>query len=55
MRNGELPTDEAAAVERIRPGQVRVVEGRGDNLKVTRPDDISVAEAILARRAEGRA
>jgi 2-C-methyl-D-erythritol 4-phosphate cytidylyltransferase len=52
---GELPTDEAAAVERIRPGEVRVVEGRSDNLKITRPDDIAIAEAILAQRAEGRA
>lgn len=55
LEAGNLPTDEAAAVERIRPGEVRVVEGRGDNLKITRPDDIAIAEAILAKRAEGRA
>jgi 2-C-methyl-D-erythritol 4-phosphate cytidylyltransferase len=55
LETGNLPTDEAAAVERIRPGEVRVVEGRGDNLKITRPDDIAIAEAILAKRAEGRA
>ena len=52
---GELPTDEASAVERVRPGEVRVVEGRSDNMKITRPDDIAVAESILARRMEGRA
>jgi len=50
-----LPTDEASAVERVRPGEVRVVEGRSDNMKITRPDDIAVAESILARRMEGRA
>lgn len=55
IASGDLPTDEAAAVERIRPGRVRVVEGRSDNLKITRPDDIASAEAILTRRAEGRA
>ncbi|HEX5340820.1 MAG TPA: 2-C-methyl-D-erythritol 4-phosphate cytidylyltransferase [Gammaproteobacteria bacterium] len=51
----QLPTDEAAAMERIQPGQVRMVEGRSDNLKITRPDDIAAAEAILARRAQGHA
>lgn len=55
INTGELPTDEAAAVERVRPGQVRVVEGRSDNLKITRPDDIAMAEAILTGRAEGHA
>jgi len=53
--SGDLPTDEASAVERLRPGDVRVVEGRSDNMKITRPDDIAVAESILARRQEGRA
>lgn len=53
--SGDLPTDEASAVERVRPGEVRAVEGRSDNMKITRPDDIAVAESILARRQEGRA
>jgi 2-C-methyl-D-erythritol 4-phosphate cytidylyltransferase len=55
ISSGQLPTDEATAVERIRPGQVRVVEGRSDNLKITRPDDIAMAEAILAGRNAGHA
>jgi 2-C-methyl-D-erythritol 4-phosphate cytidylyltransferase len=47
---GEPPSDEAGALERIgKP--VQVVEGRTDNIKITRPDDIALAEAILAHRA----
>jgi 2-C-methyl-D-erythritol 4-phosphate cytidylyltransferase len=44
------PTDEAAAVEQLglKP---RVVAGSRENLKVTWPDDLALAEAILARRA----
>jgi 2-C-methyl-D-erythritol 4-phosphate cytidylyltransferase len=39
-------TDEAAAVELLglRP---RLVRGRGDNLKVTHPEDLVLAGAIL--------
>lgn len=49
---GRIPTDEAAAVETRYPGQVRVVEGRSDNIKITRPSDLALAEAILARCAQ---
>ena len=44
------PTDEAAAVEQLglKP---RVVAGSRENLKVTWPEDVGIAEAILARRA----
>ena len=44
------PTDEAAAVEQLglRP---RVVAGSRENLKVTWPEDVAIAEAILGRRA----
>jgi 2-C-methyl-D-erythritol 4-phosphate cytidylyltransferase len=46
---GELVTDEAAAVERA--GLVpRMVEGSVDNIKVTRPQDLPLAEFFLARR-----
>lgn len=43
-------TDEAAAVEAAghRP---RVVAGRRDNIKITWPGDLALAEAILARQA----
>ena len=43
----EPATDDAAMVER-RGGQVRVFLGSRYNIKVTTPDDLSMAEAILA-------
>lgn len=46
----EAPSDEAGALERLHK-PVKVVEGRSDNIKITRPDDIALAEAILAHRA----
>jgi 2-C-methyl-D-erythritol 4-phosphate cytidylyltransferase len=44
-----LVTDEASAVEQmgLRP---RLVTGSRENLKVTYPEDVAMAEAILARR-----
>jgi 2-C-methyl-D-erythritol 4-phosphate cytidylyltransferase len=44
------PTDEAAAVEQLglKP---RVVTGSRENLKVTWPEDLAIAEGILRRRA----
>lgn len=46
---GALVTDEASAMERLgeRP---RLVEGRGDNLKITHPEDLAHAELILRAR-----
>jgi 2-C-methyl-D-erythritol 4-phosphate cytidylyltransferase len=43
------PTDEAAAVEQLglKP---RVVAGSRENLKVTWPEDVAIAEDILRRR-----
>src|SRR5690606_2268647 len=43
-------TDEAAAIEAmgLRP---RLVRGRGDNIKITHPEDRGLAAAILAARA----
>jgi 2-C-methyl-D-erythritol 4-phosphate cytidylyltransferase len=43
------PTDEAAAVEQLglKP---RIVAGSGENLKVTWPEDVAIAEGILRRR-----
>lgn len=46
-------TDDAFLVEWM-GHSVRVVEGSGDNIKVTRPEDLVIAEAILAGRANGR-
>jgi 2-C-methyl-D-erythritol 4-phosphate cytidylyltransferase len=45
-------TDDAALVERHGGVQVRMVDEGGSNLKVTRPSDVRLAEAILAARAE---
>lgn len=44
-------TDDAALVERVADGvRVRMVDAGPDNLKVTRPGDLGVAEAILLSR-----
>jgi 2-C-methyl-D-erythritol 4-phosphate cytidylyltransferase len=46
-------TDDSALVERTGSGvRVKLVDAGPSNLKVTRPEDVSVAEAILRRRAE---
>ena len=47
-RDGVEPTDDAMAVERLgrRP---RLVEGREDNIKVTTPADLTIAQVLLAR------
>lgn len=47
---GLVATDEAMAVERLgcRP---RLVEGREDNLKVTTPVDLALADFLLSRRS----
>ncbi len=47
---GELVTDEAQAIERS--GLVpRVVAGHADNIKITHPADLALAELILAAQA----
>jgi 2-C-methyl-D-erythritol 4-phosphate cytidylyltransferase len=45
-------TDDAALVEAV-GGQVVVVEGDPANLKITGPDDLVRAEALLTRRNPG--
>ena len=49
-RARSAPTDEASAVEQmgLKP---RVVTGSRENLKVTWPEDLAIAESILERRA----
>jgi len=44
------PTDDAALHERY-IGPVPLVRGDDTNLKITTPDDLEIAEAILSRRA----
>jgi 2-C-methyl-D-erythritol 4-phosphate cytidylyltransferase len=45
---GVLATDDAAVYERY-AGPVRVVPGAPENLKVTRPGDLEIAEVLLRR------
>ncbi len=49
IAEGVPPTDEAAAMERAgwRP---RLVQGRPDNIKLTHPGDLALAEFFLTRR-----
>jgi 2-C-methyl-D-erythritol 4-phosphate cytidylyltransferase len=46
-------TDEATLVER-NGGVVRVFEGSPTNLKITTPDDLAIARAMLHARASSR-
>jgi 2-C-methyl-D-erythritol 4-phosphate cytidylyltransferase len=51
--DGVSDTDDSALVERI-GGEVMMVEGAPHNLKVTRPEDLPLAEFFLAMTEEGR-
>ena len=42
----KLPTDEASAIE-FAGFSAQVVEGRQDNIKITRREDLAIAEAIM--------
>jgi 2-C-methyl-D-erythritol 4-phosphate cytidylyltransferase/2-C-methyl-D-erythritol 2,4-cyclodiphosphate synthase len=50
--DGFLGTDDASLVERA-GGDVRVLEGPRDNIKLTLPEDVAFAEAALSRRGQG--
>jgi len=50
--DGFLGTDESSLVERLGVG-VRLVEGSYENIKITTPGDVPVAELILAGRTSG--
>ena len=45
-------TDDAMVVERFGGARVRLVEGSYENLKVTTPEDLILAEALLQRRSK---
>lgn len=51
LAGGFLVTDEASAVEHagLRP---RLIEGHADNIKVTRPEDLALAQFFLSTRGE---
>jgi 2-C-methyl-D-erythritol 4-phosphate cytidylyltransferase len=50
-RSNFLGTDDSVLVERI-GGRVKVIEGSRENLKITTPEDIAIAESILKKRAK---
>ncbi len=47
---GILATDDASLVEKM-GGEVRVVRGTSDNIKITTPEDLLLAEGILRSRS----
>lgn len=51
LGQSENVTDEASAME-LAGYQPLMVEGRSDNIKVTRPEDLALAEAILQRQEQ---
>ncbi|HCB14804.1 MAG TPA: 2-C-methyl-D-erythritol 4-phosphate cytidylyltransferase, partial [Gammaproteobacteria bacterium] len=54
MKSGLLVTDEATAME-VAGFAPRLIEGRADNLKITRPEDLALAEFYLTRRSASSA
>lgn len=49
LSDGFLVTDEASAIEHMGL-QPKIIEGRADNIKITRPDDLSLAAMYLAQQ-----
>lgn len=49
--DGEVITDEASAIELAGKASL-LVQGRADNIKVTQPDDLAMAEFILMKQQE---
>jgi 2-C-methyl-D-erythritol 4-phosphate cytidylyltransferase len=49
IRRGDTVTDEAGAIERLGL-HPKIVEGRPDNIKITRPEDLPLAEYFLERQ-----
>ena len=49
LRNNQLVTDDASAME-LAGKAPKMVEGHGDNLKITRPQDLRLAELYLAEQ-----
>ena len=50
IENDVLVTDEASAVE-YAGHQPKLVEGHPDNIKITTPDDLPLAECFLTKLA----
>lgn len=49
LGTGQLVTDEASAMEAVGKAP-RMVEGHGDNIKITRPQDLQLAELYLTQQ-----
>jgi len=47
--NGAQVTDEASAIEQLNQA-VTIVEGRADNIKITSPDDLALAEFYMEQQ-----
>ena len=52
LTEGRLVTDEASAME-LAGERPLLVEGAGDNLKITRPEDLALAAFYLGQQQEG--
>lgn len=50
LKNNQLVTDEASAME-LAGKAPKMVEGHGDNIKITRPQDLRLAELYLAEQS----
>ena len=53
LADGELVTDEASAMERA-GAQVRLVEGHVDNIKITHPQDLLLANLYLSGQEDSQ-
>ena len=51
IAGGATITDDCSAVERMGK-EVHLTEGSEENIKITTPVDLAIAEAILQRRGE---
>lgn len=49
IKDGFLATDDCGLYERY-IGKVKVIDGKGSNIKITYPDDLKAAEEILMKR-----
>ncbi len=49
----KVMTDEASAIE-FSGGRSMLINGRGDNIKITQPDDLGYAEFIINQRIKGQ-
>lgn len=50
VKRGIFPTDDAMVVEQLMNRKVKLVEASYENLKITTPDDLELAERILKKR-----